>query len=318
MENLESGLSNTRRWLSVLFLIAALAAAIYGSIKLGTANNVINHEQEKDPNYVMPEKEKERLDILVLGMRGENDPDAQAAGAYLTDTIMVFSYDKVSGKSSVVSIPRDLYIKIGGKQEKINAAFEYGLAKKEGVEYVKELFSRITGIYIDYAAVIDFSSFEQIIDQVGGVDIVLEKPFAEKNQWGYEFDLPAGENHLDGKGALYYARSRFSTNDFDRSRRQQQILFALKDKLAQIDFFSEPVKALEIFNTVRNNIYTDVGLWDIKNFLNLGDKINGNTKHYVISIENLVYESNTNGSYVLLPNSDNFNGIKQLFQDILK
>lgn len=318
MENLENGFSNIRRWPSILFLIAALAAAIYGSIKLGTANNVIDHEQEKDPNYVMPEKEKERLDILVLGMRGENDPDAQAAGAYLTDTIMVFSYDKVSGKSSVVSIPRDLYIKIGGKQEKINAAFEYGLAKKEGVEYVKELFSRITGIYIDYAAVIDFSSFEQIIDQVGGVDIVLEKPFVEKNQWGHEFDLPAGENHLDGKSALYYARSRFSTNDFDRARRQQQILFALKDKLAQIDLFSEPVKALEIFNTVRNNIYTDVGLWDIKNFLNLGDKINGNTKHRVISIENLVYESNINGSYVLLPNGENFNGIKQLFQDILK
>lgn len=318
MENLESGLSNTRRWLSVLFLIAALVAAIYGFIKLGAANNVINHEQEKDPNYVMPEKEKERLDILVLGMRGENDPDAQAAGAYLTDTIMVFSYDKVSGKSSVVSIPRDLYIKIGDKQEKINAAFEYGLAKKEGVEYVKELFSRITGIYIDYAAVIDFSSFEQIIDRVGGVDIVLDKPFVEKTQWGYEFDLPAGENHLDGKSALYYARSRFSTNDFDRARRQQQILFALKDKLAQIDFFSEPVKALEIFNTIRSNIYTDVGLWDIKNLLNLGNKINGNTKHHVVSIENLVYESNINGSYVLLPNGDNFNGIKQLFQDILK
>ena len=93
---------------------------------------------------------------------------------------------------------------------------------------MKELVSKITGVYIDKAVILDFFSFEKIIDQVGGIDIVLENPFEEKQQWGYEFSLPAGPNHLDGKNALYYARSRFSSSDFDRSRRQQEVMFALK------------------------------------------------------------------------------------------
>ena len=318
MENLENGFGRSRRILSATFLIAAIAAAIYGTVILGTSSNTITHEQETDPNYIMPAEEKDRLDILVLGMRGGDDPEAQEAGAYLTDTIIIFSYDKVSGKASVVSVPRDLYVKIGDKQEKINAAFEYGLLKDDEINHVKELFSQISGIYIDHATVIDFSSFEKLIDLIGGVDITLDKPFIEKTQWGYEFNLPVGQNHLNGKDALYYARSRFSTNDFDRARRQQQILFAIKDKLVQMDFFSDPLKALEIFNTIRSNIYTDIGLWDVRNLLNLADKVNAETKHYVISTENLVYESNINGSYVLLPVGDNFNGIKQLFHDILK
>ncbi len=324
-----------RRWRSVLFLVLALIAVGYTSLRLGSASNkvevdndqnfwsklstiFIEKKEEPDPNYIMPKEEKDRLDILILGIRGDDDPDAKEAGAHLTDTIMVFSYDKITGKSSVVSIPRDLYVKIYKKQEKINAAYSEGLARNEGLEFSKRLISQITGVYMDHAIVIDFSSFEKIIDAVDGIDITLAKPFAEKNQWGYEFNLPAGKNHLNGKDALYYARSRFSTNDFDRARRQQEIIFALKDKLLAINLFSDPLKALEIFKTFRSNLQTDIGLWDIKTLIDLADKTSGNIKHHVISIENLVYESNINGSYVLLPKGDNFNGIKQLFQDILK
>ena len=331
-----------RSWPSVLYLVLAAMGIIYLSFLLGIKTNTITISKENnpsfwnkfagmitftkktdvveetDPNYIMPKEEGDRLDILVLGIRGKDDPNADTGGPYLTDTIMVFSYDKSTSKSSLVSIPRDLYVKISKKQEKINAAYAEALARKEGLNYVKRLISEITGVYIDHVIVIDFSSFEKVIDELGGVDIVLDKPFVEKSQWGYEFNLPAGPNHLNGKDALYYARSRYSSSDFDRARRQQQIIFALKNKLAKINFFSDPAKAFSIFNTIKNNTETDIGFWDIKNLVGLAGKLNSQTPHYVISTENLLNESTVNESYVLLPKGDSFDGIKQLFKDVIK
>ena len=340
--NFNQDLKSKQHWPGVLFLILIGVGLIYGFLWLGIKANTIevnNGENqsfwnkfaniitfgkssetvdEQDSNYIMPEKEENRLDILILGVRGENDPNAETGGADLTDTIMIFSYDKVSGKSSIVSVPRDLYVKIYNKKEKINSAYAEALVRKQnGINYVKNLISKITGIYIDNAIVIDFSSFEKIIDELGGVDITLDKPFYEKSQWGYEFSLPAGPNHLNGQDALYYARSRFSTNDFDRARRQQQIIFAMKNKLSKINFFSDPAKTFSIFNTIKNNIKTDIGLLDIKNLIGLIQQINSKTVRYIISTENLLYETTVNESYVLLPKEDNFNAIKQFFKDIL-
>ena len=167
-----------------------------------------NQAEEIDTNYIMPEKEPNRLDILILGIRGEDAEDAEEAGALLTDTIMVFSHDQLTKKSSLASIPRDLYVKIYNKKDKINSAYEYGLLRGEGTDYAKNLISQITGVYIDNVIVADFSSFEKLIDQLGGIDITLVKSFKEEGQRGYAFELPAGTNHLNGQNALYYVRSR--------------------------------------------------------------------------------------------------------------
>jgi LCP family protein required for cell wall assembly len=279
-----------------------------------------NQAEEIDPDYIMPIKEPERLDILILGIRGENDPDADAAGALLTDTIMIFSYDKLSKKSSLVSIPRDLYVKIYGKGNKINAAYEYGLINKEGIEYVKKLISQITGVFIDHAVVVDFSSFEKLIDHLGGIDITLTKPFKEEGQWGYVFELPAGKNHLNGQEALYYARSRYSTSDFDRAFRQQQILFAIKEKIVKLNLITDPVKILSLFNLLNKNIKTDINIWEIKDLIDMGNEIinSANIKKEVLSTDNLLYQSvGPNKEYILLPLGDNFVQIKKFFSDIL-
>lgn len=284
--------------------------------------NILTFTEKDDPDYLMPEKEENRLDVLILGIRGENDPDATNGGPLLTDSIMLFSFDKTAKKASIISLPRDLYLKIDkNKLDKINAAYEYGYYHKGGgISYAKEIFSKITGVYIDKAVILDFSSFEKIIDEVGGIDIVLAKPFEEKQQWGYEFSLPAGSNHLDGKNALYYARSRFSSNDFDRSRRQQEVIFALKDKITKLDWLADPIKSLGIITTISSNIKTDFNIWNAKELLGLAEEINSaeKIKKYVISTENLVYESRINEAYVLLPVGDNLTQIKQLFQDIIK
>jgi len=280
-----------------------------------------NQAEEMDTNYVMPDKEPDRLDILILGIRGDDDENAEEAGALLTDTMMVFSHDQITKKSSLVSIPRDFYVKNGTGKSKINAAYEYGLYRKEGTEYVKKLVSQITGVYIDNVIVADFSSFEKLIDQLGGIDITLTKPFKEEGQWGYTFELSAGKNRLNGQDALYYVRSRYSTNDFDRAFRQQQVLFAIKDKLTELNIISDPITTLSIINTLSRNVKTDINLWDIKKIIDLGNEVDTSPsmfKKQVLSTDNLLYQTTgPQGAYILLPNGDNFDQIKQLFRNVL-
>lgn len=338
-----------KRYIGVAFFILLAVSLIYGAsiYGIGTHELEISNDNEgtlwqkvanvfkvsekkqtieNDPDYIMPKPENDRWDLLVLGIRGKDSEDADETGALLTDTMIVISYDKKTGKTSMVSIPRDFYVRIyGEKRDKINSVYEIGILRKNGIGFTKKLLSRITGVYIDSAVVLDFSSFKKIIDDLGGLDIILDKPFSEKQQWGYEFSLPAGTNHLDGENALYYARSRFSSSDFDRAQRQQKVIMAVKDKVMTLDLLSDPIKTLSILNTIRSNIETDLNIWDIGSLIDLSKQFNEadeKVKRYVITTENLIYESHiqtdVGNLYVLLPNGDNFLQLKQLFQEIIK
>ncbi|MDP3793014.1 MAG: LCP family protein [bacterium] len=344
----QSNTPNKKRYWGVMFFVLLAMGLIYGSAQLGLGSNEIeiSHDDktvwqkvanlfaisaekqptiDDDPEYEMPKEERNRWDILILGIRGEDDENAEEAGALLSDTIMVLSYDEITKKMSLVSIPRDLYVRIyGTKKDKINSAYEIGILRKNSLGFTKKLISRITGVYIDNAIVLDFASFKTVIDDLGGVDVELEKPFTEKQQWGYEFNLPAGQNHLNGQTALYYTRSRFSSSDFDRAQRQQKIILAIKDKILELNLLTDPIKSLSILNSIRKNIETDLNVWDASGLLELSRQFNTESvvQRYVITTENLVYESNMQTEYgnlyVLLPNGDNLRGIKALFQNILK
>lgn len=281
-----------------------------------------------DPNP-MPTPESDRLDILILGIRGEDAASIEGKGGLLTDTIMVASIDKATKKASIISIPRDLYLEMAAEaangkniklKGKVNEVYERGLANGGGLALSKQIVSRITGIYIDNAVVFDFNAFSEIVNSLGGIDVYLAKPFEEKNQWGYEFTLPAGTNHLDGERALYYARSRYSTSDFDRARRQQELIAIIKNKALTLGFLSNPAKVTSLLSDLKGNIRTDFQIWDIKDLLSFADTFDSKTKakNYVISTENLVYETKTEkGEYILLPKEANFAGIKNLFANIL-
>ncbi|MBI2065396.1 MAG: LCP family protein [Candidatus Yanofskybacteria bacterium] len=337
-----------KRYLGVLFFVLAASGLIYGMSKYGIGANEINVTNEDsgntiwnkvtnlfagpngeggmtiddDPDYVMPKSDDGRWDILILGIRGEEENHPEEVGAWLTDTMMVLSHDNKTGKTSLISIPRDLYVRIyGTKMGKINEAYETGVLRKNSLGFTRKLISKITGVYIDNAIVVNFASFEKIIDELGGIDIELSQPFTEKTQWGYEFSLPAGKNHLDSQTALYYVRSRFSSSDFDRAQRQQKVMVAIKDKVMALSLLSDPIKTLGILHTIQSNIETDLKIWDInglvslsKEFSGAGDKI----RRLTITTENLLYETHIGNIYVLLPKGDNLQGIKQFFQDALK
>lgn len=326
----------------IITMVIVLFVSVYATYKLGWASKEIDIENDKDrianfispskskipdilkndSDYVMPEKEKNRLDILILGIRGDSDENAQEAGAYLTDTILVLSYDKETKKGSMVSIPRDLYVRVAkNREDKINAVYEMGLINGNSLTYTKNLFSQITGVYIDNIVIFDFIAFKKIVDDLGGVDIKLAKPFTENNQWGYEFNLPAGDNHLDGQTALYYVRSRFSSSDFDRAQRQQTLMLAIKEKALSLNILTDPITIINLIGTIKNNMRTDIDILDAKSLLGLAQNVadaGSNIKRYAINTDNLVYESKIENIYILLPQGDNFANIKSKFKEILK
>ena len=345
--------SRKKRLFNGAFFILIAIFMIYGSLKLGIIShkikinndanvwtNVIHFfslskdkELEKSQelkliltnqsDYVLPEKEKNRLDILIMGIRGEDDEFAEEGGALLTDTMMIFSYDKETKQSALVSIPRDLYIIIDKnlRESRVNTIYETSLLRGKDLDFTKNLLSKIIGVYIDNAIVFDFSSFKKIVDDLGGIDIYLEEPFLENNQWGFEFSLASGSHNLDGETALYYARSRYSSDDFDRSFRQQRVISAVKEKILQLNLIKNPLKSISILNTLKNNIDTDMNIWDIGTIIELAKNVNLSDEKmtkYVLSTDNLLYQTFYGEMYILLPQGDDFLQIKELFQEILK
>jgi len=282
----------------------------------------------------LPKDDPNRINLLLLGIRGSEDP---GEGKLLSDAIILVSIEKESKKIALTSIPRDIYTNIYciGEDKKINFAYAQG-----GLDCAKKTISLITNQYVDYAISANFEALKEIIDAVGGVDIYLDEVFEENFQWAKEgwekndnwfikdfdgeerwvFHIPEGENHLDGQTALYYVRSRYSTNDFDRMRRQQQILMAVKDKALSLGILLNPVKIYNLLDIVGKNIRTDMGLSDIKNIVDLTSEIdieNIRKRVFDTTPEGLLYQTFINEEYVLLPNGDNFDQIKEVINNIL-
>lgn len=316
-----------------VWVVAALALA-YGSIvavghignatvfvvnKITRGAAIITQRKEpelipisKDPDYAMPENDKNRLDILVLGIRGNDDA---VNGGLLTDTNLLFSMDTKTGRASLISIPRDLTVRITDERtEKINAAYAH-----YGVDGTKKYFSRVLGVGIDNVIVADFDAFRAVVDTLGGITVTLDKPFVEAQQWGDEFSLPAGENILNGEQALYFSRSRYSTSDFDRSRRQMQVIMAIKEKATALSLTKDPIKIMELLTTVRKHISTDMNIFDvgtIKNLMAQQDSL-GRIKRYQLTTENVLYETKVDGIYELLPRDNTLTHIKRFVQTVL-
>ncbi|MEK7506962.1 MAG: LCP family protein [Patescibacteria group bacterium] len=308
-------------WFAIRLSVIYNTIVIDNGSWLGNFASILKQEKPTpDPNP-MPTPEPDRFDVLILGIRGTDQTAIEEEGGLLTDTLLIASVDKTTKKAALVSIPRDLYVDILGVKGKVNEIYERGLERKQGLELAKQIVSRFTGVYIDKTVVFDFNAFQHIVDTLGGIDIYLAKPFTEKNQWGYEFSLPAGNNHLNGEQALYYVRSRFSTSDFDRARRQQEVIAAIKDKAAKSNYLTNPVKITNLLSELKDDIRTDFQIWDIKDMLDLAATFSPKSqiKNYVLSIDNLLYETHSaKGDYLLLPKGDNYDMAKELFLTILE
>ncbi|NTU75101.1 MAG: LCP family protein, partial [Anaerolineaceae bacterium] len=169
------------------------------------------------------------VNILILGS------DFRPSGGYRTDVIILLTIHPKSKSVSILSFPRDLYIFIPGVgMNRINVAQIYG-----GFALTQATFQYNFGINVDHYILANFNGFQTIVNTIHGIDVKAESALYDK------CDLPQRVNnycsiepgviHMDGATALWYVRSRYSSSDLDRTRRAQEVLIALFNKLISLD-----------------------------------------------------------------------------------
>jgi LCP family protein required for cell wall assembly len=185
------------------------------------------------------------------------------SGAWRTDSMIIVSVDTQQNVVRLLSIPRDLWVYIPGHgHNRVNTADLWGELSKKGTgpDRVKQTIYHNLGIPIHYYVRVDFQGFMKIINTVGGVDVDVECPLPDIN-------LSAGIHHMNGREALRYARSRKSTNDFDRGRRQRKVLTALWEQTLSLDLIP---KLPTLWHTMADTFETDLPLDQVINLAYVG------------------------------------------------
>jgi polyisoprenyl-teichoic acid--peptidoglycan teichoic acid transferase len=222
------------------------------------------------------------MTILLLG----NDSEWVRGGR--TDTMIIVAINRETKTAAMLSLPRDLFVYIPGwTMAKLNTAVPHGYSVNYpggGVELLKETILYNFGIPIDYYARIGFNSFKQIVDALGGIEVVVSCPLTDwrlkapeldpnlVENWE-QFTLELGVHQMDGDLALWYVRSRQSSNDFERSRRQQQLLRAILDRGVELDLLTQ-LPAL--WDTYQENVQTDISLATILQLAALAPEVRDN------------------------------------------
>lgn len=190
----------------------------------------------------------EPVNILLMGLDGGKDPEDN--GVQRTDTLMLARTYPDTGEVRLLSIPRDLFLEdVGpdGEADRINSAYAYG-----GAEATVEAVEGLTGAPVDHYVAADFEGFEEVVDSLGGVEVQVEGDYLSHR------GIPSGENVLDGKEALFYARYRKTpTGDLGRIQRQQQLLGALRSQVLSWEAIgSSP----GIVRSLNDHVETDMGV----------------------------------------------------------
>lgn len=261
--------------------------------------------------------ENGRTNMLLLGIGGGNHESPN-----LTDSMLFVSINHETRKVVMISLPRDIWVDSLGAR--INTAYEKGEeeGKKQGKDLVKSVVSQAFNQPIHYVFVLDFAGFTRLIDTVGGLDINVDRAFddykypvpglerAEPESSRYEhLSFNAGLTHMDGALALKYARSRHAVGDegtdFARSRRQQKILLAFREKVFSTKVLLSPSTIRAMAGDLQSSVDTDIKPEEYASFLKLFIDIN-NPDNPIVSgnIENFLYNppaSRYNGAWVLIP-----------------
>ena len=248
---------------------------------------------------------------------------------FRTDTIVIAVVRPASGQVALISVPRDLYVYIPTVgMDRINAAYEYGEMPKYnypggGFALLKDTILYNLGLSIDHLAIVDFDGFRRIVDTLGGVDVPVFCAYTDwhlidpnydpenENNWAL-YTVGPGLVHMDGNLALWYARSRQRSSDFDRGRRSQEVLRALYTRALQTNTIS---RIPELYNDFISAIITDLTLPDLLELAPLALHLdNADIRSYYIGRDYVTGWMTPGGASVLLPNGP---AIQALIQQTL-
>lgn len=197
---------------------------IYSGIN-GLSNTRLDGKYAEDKSLKPKEwKGKERVNILIMGRDNRKE---SGAGSARSDSNIVVSIDPVTKKARIFSVLRDTYVDIEGHgQNRINTAVALG-----GPNLAMKTFGDFLGLTIQYYVYTDFDGFRSLVDELGGIDIYVDKTITDRTL-GEKIVVEEGQQHLDGKHALSYVRFRKDAQgDFGRSERQRKFLMVVLDEV---------------------------------------------------------------------------------------
>ncbi len=321
--------SRRRHWwkLPLLFFFAlAFTGSGWFTYKVSAATDRIFTENVGGQQILKQDlKGGDRVNILLIGIGG-----AGHDGGDLADTIQLVSIEPERQRAVMVSLPRDLYVQVPDSFQsvKINEVHMIGEDQElpgGGPALLKKKVGEILGLDVHYFVRVDFKGFRQVIDSMGGVAINVKEPLYDPYYplgHGYQVvDVPAGETQMNGELALKYARSRETTSDFDRSRRQQEVLVAARNKALSVAFLTNPSKISQLVDILGDHVLTDLTLKEAQRLAEIVRDIKpANVTSQVIDGETtgLLYDSvGPGGAFILLPTAGNYSEIQEFVKQLL-
>jgi len=259
----------------------------------------------------------DRVNVLAMGI----DQREHEQGPWRTDTLLVLTIDPVTMSAGMLSIPRDLWVPIPGFDEgRINTAHYLGELYDYpggGPALAAETVQYNLGVPIHHYIRINFRAFEEMIDLIGGIDIYVEEDISDPTypdrSYGYDpLYISSGWQHFNGEMALKYARTRHSGNgDFDRAKRQQQVLLAVFNQVSRLEMLPQlAAQAPVLWKEMEGSVVTDMTLDQVIALGRLAADVDPDNIRYGVIDENYTeFWTTPDGQEVLIPLRD---GMRQL------
>jgi len=260
------------------------------------------------------------VNIVLLG-----DGGYERDGADLVDTIMVASVDLKQNAVSLFSIPRDYYVptvQFPGKINELYRNHKRVLTKEEAYDLFPKACGEITGLEIPYYIRVNFNAFVEVVDSLGGITVdvkedLIDPYYPNETDNGYTlFEVHKGVQEMDGETALKFVRSRKTTSDFDRAKRQQLVIEAIREKAISKKMLTNPKALKNLYYAVIDNIDTNLTMREMISLAAIGEHMDraktvskvinddpGVEGGFLYTPERELYD----GLFVLVPFGDNLN-----------
>ncbi|MGE5602276.1 MAG: LCP family protein, partial [Nitrososphaerales archaeon] len=194
-----------------------------------------------------------------------------------TDSIMLVSIDRQTEQVGILSIPRDLWVDVPGwGADRINSAYflgDYTKYKGGSSALAKIVAEKTLGVPIQHVVLIKMDGLAQLVDALGGVTVKLDCPLYEQtpdpknSNRLLNWSLPAGDVKLNGEEARKFATYRYITSDFGRAKRQQQLIWAIRNQAKSLDVVT---RIPQLWSALSGTFSTDLSLFDVLRLARFG------------------------------------------------
>lgn len=331
-----------RTMLVLIILAMGVTGYIFGKawysahkVFKGNGPVALAFQKDIDPHLLNGEGDG-RVNILLLGKGGENH-----SGGDLTDSILIASLDPINDSVTLLSVPRDLWVKPEGLWAmKINEVYTRAkdkalvanpnnkeAAESAGLSKISLVVEQYLGVKMHYYGIIDFTAFEEVVNTLGGIEVNLPEAYYDGTMLVGDsyLDLPAGEQQMNGAIALAYARSRYGAarGDFDRGAHQQIVLVGIKDKVLSLGTYANPLKVNQLLNTFGDRVQTNLSIDDLMRIYSFAKNLSSEKISHADMAQppNAVVKTGVvNDRSVVIPKAgeDNFDEVIHFVRNLLK